>query len=134
MLQCDQCKDQCQADVEFNEESLRSGLIGTCMHDLHCANCADKGHDNVVHRANSQQCPECTRQVGSIWDNNHTPTEGQGVTQPSRRQRQKGHGKTATPNQLQGIATGNSFSLLNEQSLDSVPQTNGDLVMSDIHA
>ena len=125
-LQCLECRaDPQYANAEFSEGSLKEGTIPSCSHNLCCVICKEKDLP-FNHRADNRQCPERTRQMGSVRDNNRAPDTGKvNGTQPRRKRKKVA--KVPQKDILQlGVVSKNSFAALDSDASGSVSDTDAD--------
>ncbi|KAF8826617.1 hypothetical protein HHX47_DHR5000455 [Lentinula edodes] len=104
------------------------GSIPMCMHKLKCVNCEEKSLPSE-HRADNRQCPERTRQMGSVRDNNRTSGAGNVASTSTRKKKKTTKGLTKTPSQPATLPVSNSFAAIDP----AVTDTDADSNMGGLH-
>ena len=125
-LQCLACRANPRyANAEFSERSLKEGTISSCSHNLCCVNCKEKNLP-FDHRADNRECPERTRQMGSVRDNNRAPDTGKvASSQPTRRRKKAAKAQHKDTPQL-GVVSSNSFAVLGSEASGSTHSVEND--------
>ncbi|GAW05941.1 protein [Lentinula edodes] len=118
-LKCTVCRDDASVKgVDFTLDSLMEGSIPMCPHNLKCVNCEEKSLPSE-HRADNRQCPERTRQMGSVRDNNRAPGAGMVSSSSSSRKKKKPtKSLMKAPSQPAALPVSNSFAAIEPVDTD----------------
>ncbi|KAJ3810829.1 hypothetical protein F5876DRAFT_76378 [Lentinula aff. lateritia] len=118
-LQYTMCRDDASVkEADFTLDSLTEGSIPMCMHKLKCVNCEEKSLPSE-HRADNRQCPEHTRQMGSVRDNNRATGAGNvASTSYTRKKKKTTKGLAKAPSQPASLTVSNSFAVIDPAVMD----------------
>ncbi|KAJ3865443.1 hypothetical protein EV359DRAFT_80467 [Lentinula novae-zelandiae] len=118
-LQCTVCRDDASVkEADFTLDSLTEGSIPMCMHKLKCVNCEEKSLPSE-HRADNRQCPERTRQMRSVRDNNRATGAGNAAsTSFARKKKKTTKGLAKAPSQPAPLTVSNSFAVIDPAVTD----------------
>ncbi|KAJ3752046.1 hypothetical protein EV360DRAFT_55898 [Lentinula raphanica] len=133
-LQCGTCKANPRyIETEFDEDSIMSGIVAKCTHNLRCVNCAEKNLE-ALHSATSRDCPERIRQMGTTRDinrqgqNSKSSDEFQQVTKKKARNKKK----VPEPTTNAQSTSGSRYASL-DQMTDNASHNDDDCIMSTVH-